>query len=98
MLGVQTRGEGINEGRARLVMHPQRRLAVVQGADLRAMIACVEKEMVSVQLEIYKNNENESLSSVHADLSTGLWLLEAFRVAEALEIETVWRVIGRGPL
>ena len=92
------RGEGINEGRARLAMHPQRRLAVVQGADLRAMIACVEKAMVSVQLEIYKNNENECLSSVHADLSTGLWLLEAFRVAEALEIAAVWSVIWRALL
>ena len=42
------------------------------------MIACVEKEMVFVQLDIYKNNENESLTRVHADLSTGVWLLDAF--------------------
>jgi len=30
---------------------------------------------------------------VHEDLSRGLWLLDAFRVREAIEIEPVWRVI-----
>jgi len=30
---------------------------------------------------------------VHEDLSTVLWLLDAFRVREAIEIEPVWRVI-----
>jgi hypothetical protein len=46
-----------------------------------------------VQNELYKNNENEFLTCVHEDLSTGLWLLDAFRVREAIEIEPVWRVI-----
>jgi len=76
----------------------KRRLALIEYIDLRLMIECVEKEIMFVQFEKHKNNENGFLPTFHADLSTGLWLLEGFRVAEAIEIEAVWRVIDRGLL
>jgi len=71
----------------------QARLALIEQVQRRAMTECVQRELTWVQNELYKNNENEFLTCVHEDLSTGLWLLDAFRVREAIEIEPVWRVI-----
>ena len=72
-----------------------RRLALIGDIELRAMTECVERELKCLQIDIHKSSENKSLCCAHADLTTGLWHLQGYRVAQAIEIDAVWTVIHK---
>ena len=71
------------------------RLVLIEDVDLRAMTECVEIELKCLQIGIYKTSENKDLCRAHADLTTGLWFLQGYRVAQAIEIDAVWTVIHK---
>jgi len=71
------------------------RLAFIGDIELRAMKECVERELKCLQIDIYKSSENKSLCCAHTDLTTGLWHLQGYRVAQAIEIDAVWTVIHK---